>query len=656
MIRGAGSVRPPSSGRAHAADGPPSGNPHSPPSTNESTPQPMARQNPIRNVAIIAHVDHGKTTLVDGLLKQTGIFRANQQVDDCVLDSNDLERERGITILSKNTVVEYDETKINLIDTPGHADFGGEVERVLSMADGVLLLVDAAEGPMPQTRFVLGKAFDNHLTPIVVVNKIDKPDARPSEVVDEVLELFIDLDADEDALEFPVLFGSGRQGWVYKDLDQALAEPAEGEERNLRPLFETILEHIPEPEDDPEQHLRYRVTTLDWSDYVGRIAIGRVHQGRLKTGMRVMHVDHDGNRKEHPVRGLYTFQGLARKEVEEVEAGDICGIYGIEDLSIGDSLTSVEHVDPMPVIAIDEPTMSITLRVNDSPFAGRDGKYITSRNIRERLERELRTNVAMRVEPTDSPDAWIVSGRGVMHLGFLLETMRREGYEIAVGKPAVITREENGAQLEPIEKLVVDTPETASGKIIEILGERRAELVAMTPKGHFQRIEFTVPARGLIGVRNRVLNASAGEATINHNFLEYGEWRGPIQERPAGVLVSMAGGKSTFYSLNELRDRGSFFVEPATELYEGMVIGEHCKEGDLVVNLSREKKLTNIRSSTKESFVKLQPPRLFGIEEALEYIADDELVEITPTSVRLRKIVRNEKDRRRAERERATAS
>jgi GTP-binding protein len=462
----------------------------------------------------------------------------------------------------------------------------------------------------------------------------------------------LDLDADDDALDFPVLFGSGRQGWVRRD---PAGPPAQQDGENLQPLFETILEHIPEPEDDPEQHLRFRVTTLDWSDYVGRIAIGRVHQGRIRKGMRVAHVARNGKKSEHTIRGLYTFQGLARAEVDEVEAGDICGIYGIEELSIGDSLCDTDKVEPLTPIAIDEPTMSILLRVNDSPFAGREGKYITSRNLRERLDRELRTNVALRVDQTDSPDQWIVSGRGVMHLGFLLETMRREGYEMSVGKPSVIVREEDGQRLEPIERLIVDTPDTASGKIIEILGERRAELVAMTPKGTFQRIEFTVPSRGLIGVRNRILNASAGQATINHVFDHYGPWRGNIQERPCGVLVSMAGGKSTFYSINELRDRGTFFLEPATEIYEGMIVGEHCKDNDLVVNLSREKKLTNVRSSTKESFVKLIPPRLFGIEEALEYIADDELVEITPESVRLRKVMRNEKDRLRAKREKAGA-
>lgn len=603
----------------------------------------------IRNVAIIAHVDHGKTTLVDGLLRQTGLFRQNQQVDDCILDSNELERERGITILAKNTVVEYQGVKVNIIDTPGHADFGGEVERVLSMADGVLLLVDAAEGPMPQTRFVLGKAFQHGLVPIVVVNKVDKQDARCQEVVNEVFDLFIDLDCDEEALEFPVLFGSGRDGWVTEDIasiDQG------GEGRDLRPLFERILDHIPKPEDDPTGPLQFRVTTLDWSDYVGRIAIGRVHGGEMKMGGKLLHVDRDGKQKETSIRGIYRFEGLGRKECSSVPAGDLCAVYGIEEINIGDSLTSIEDPRPLPPVAIDEPTMSILLRVNDSPFAGRDGKFLTSRHLRERLERELRTNVALRVEQGETPDSFMLSGRGVMHLGFLLETMRREGFEFAVAKPKVIMHEEDGQKLEPIERLTVDAPEHAVGKVIEILGDRRAELVKMEPKGSFTRMEFTIPARGLIGVRNRILNASGGEATLHHVFDEYGLHRGSIAERSAGVLVSMAPGKATFHALDSLRDRGMFFVHPQTDIYEGMVVGEHCKENDLVVNLSREKKLTNIRSSTKESFVKLLPPRVFGVEEALEYVGEDELIEITPEHVRMRKQFLNEKDRKRA-RERA---
>ncbi|MGE0142285.1 MAG: translational GTPase TypA [Planctomycetota bacterium] len=600
---------------------------------------------PIRNVAIIAHVDHGKTTLVDALLKQTGIFRANQAVTECVLDSNDLERERGITILAKNTVVWYGDVKINLIDTPGHADFGGEVERVLSMADGVLLLVDAAEGPMPQTRFVLGKAFQHGLVPIVVVNKVDKADARPREVLNEVFDLFIDLDADESQLEFPVLFGSGRAGWMSKTwLDDKVVT------NDVRDLFEAIVSHIPAPTDRPEDPLRFRVTTLDWSDYVGRIAIGRVHRGTIHANDRVCKVSLNGSRREYTIRGLATFEGLARREVDAVEAGDLCAIWGIDEILIGESLTDPEVIEPLPIVAIDEPTMSVVVRINDSPFAGREGKFVTSRHIQDRLERELRTNVAMRVQPGESAESFIVSGRGVMHLGFLFETMRREGYEFSVGKPRVILREVDGEKHEPIEQLTIDCPDTATGRVIEILGERRAEMVKMERKGDYQRIEFTVPSRGLIGVRNRILNASGGEATMHHVFLEYGPWRGAIQERAAGVLVSMAVGKATFYSIDSLRDRGTFFVHPQTDVYEGMIVGEHCRDNDLVVNLSREKKLTNIRSSTKETFVKLIPPRVFGVEDALEYVGEDEYAEMTPKSVRLRKILLRETDRRREDR------
>ncbi|MEO0478245.1 MAG: translational GTPase TypA [Planctomycetota bacterium] len=600
---------------------------------------------PIRNLAIIAHVDHGKTTLVDAMLKQTGIFRDNQQVEECILDSNDLERERGITILAKNTVVHYEGVKVNLIDTPGHADFGGEVERVLSMADGIILLVDAAEGPMPQTRFVLGKAFEHGLVPLLVINKVDKSDARCQEVLNEVYDLFIDLDADDEQLEFPVLYGSGRDGWVTRTY-------AEDNEvgQDLRPLFDEVIKHVPAPTDDPAAPLQFRVTTLDWSDYVGRIGIGRVHRGTIKVGNRVTRVDKDGKQTEHTIRGLYSFDGLGRKEVDQVEAGDLCAIWGIEELFIGESLTDTETVEPLDFVAIDEPTMSILLRVNDSPFAGKDGKFITSRHLSDRLEKELRTNVALRVEQAGGPDAFQVSGRGVMHLGFLLETMRREGYEFSVGKPQVIYHEENGVTLEPIELLTIDTPQDASGKIIEILGERRAELESMEPKGTFQRIRFTVPARGLIGVRNRILNASGGEATMHHRFHEYAPHRGNIQSRNAGVLVSMAPGKATFYSLDALRDRGTFFVNPADEIYEGMVVGEHCKDNDLVVNLSKEKKLNNIRSSTKEAFVKLMPPRIFVVEDGLEYVGEDEYLEVTPNHVRLRKIHLREADRRRLDR------
>jgi GTP-binding protein len=606
----------------------------------------------IRNVAIIAHVDHGKTTLVDGLLRQTGTFRENQNLGECILDSNELEKERGITILAKNTEVLYGDTRINIIDTPGHADFGGEVERVLSMADGVLLLVDAAEGPMPQTRFVLQKAFHHKLKPIVVVNKVDKPEARPQEVVNEVFDLFIDLDADEAALEFPVFYGSGRQGWMTADLEEAKKGPVG---KNLKPLFEAIVQRIPAPIDDPEGPLQFRVTTLDWSDFVGRIAIGRVHRGTMKQGARVLHMARDGKQRETTVRGVYRFQGLGREETKAVEAGDLCGLYGIEDIGIGDTVADLEHPEAMPVIAIDEPTMSIVMRVNDSPFAGRDGKFLTSRHLRERLEKELRTNVALKVEPGDTPDSFLLSGRGVMHLGFLLETMRREGFEFAVAKPHVLYKEQDGEKLEPIEHLTIDAPAEATGKVIEIVGERKAELLKMDRKGTFTRLEFSVPARGLIGVRSRLLNATQGQATMHHVFQGYGPYRGHIEERTSGVLVSMAPGRATFYSLDGLRDRGQFFVPEGTEIYEGMVVGENCKENDLVVNLSREKKLTNVRSSTKESFVKLPPPRVFGVEDGLEYVGEDELVEMTPGSVRLRKQRLRESERKREDRQQRTS-
>jgi len=602
----------------------------------------------IRNVAIIAHVDHGKTTLVDGLLRQTGTFGDHESVGECILDSNELEKERGITILAKNTVVSYDGTRINIIDTPGHADFGGEVERVLSMADGVLLLVDAAEGPMPQTRFVLQKAFAHHLKPIVVVNKIDKADARAQAVVNEVFDLFIDLDADEEALEFPVFYGSGRQGWMTTDLEVAQAG---GEGQDLQTLFQAIVNHIPAPTDDPDEGLQFRVTTLDWSDYVGRIAIGRVHRGKIQQGERVMHLARSGKQREVNLRGVYAFRGLGRSETDTVEAGDLCGIYGIDDIEIGDTIACLNHPEAMPVIAIDEPTMSIVMRVNDSPFAGKDGgKFLTSRHLRERLEKELRVNVALRVEQGETADSFKLSGRGVMHLGFLLESMRREGYEFAVQKPTVLIKEVDGEKQEPIEYLTVDAPADNVGKVIEILGTRKAELLKMDRKGTFTRCEFTVPARGLIGVRSRLLNATGGQATMHHVFHGFGSYRGAIEERVCGVLVSMTNGTATFYSLNNLRDRGTFFIPDGAEIYEGMIVGEHAKDNDLVVNVVREKAKTNIRSSTKEAFVKLAPPREFNVEDALEYVADDELIEITANNVRLRKVHLRETDRKRPDR------
>jgi len=510
-----------------------------------------------------------------------------------------------------------------------------------------LLLVDAAEGPMPQTRFVLTKAFEHHLVPIVVINKVDKSDARCAEVLNEVYDLFIELDADEQALEFPVLYGSGRDGWVNTE------EGSKSE--TLKPLFQTILSHIPAPSDDPDGALQFRVTSLEWSDYVGRICVGRVHRGCLRVGDTVFRFDHDGNKTEVPIRGIYGFRGISRIEVEEVQAGDLCGVYGIDPIDIGDSLTDLEIAEPMEVIAIDEPTMSIVMRVNNSPFAGRDGKYVTSRHLRDRLDKELRTNVAMRIEQGDTADSFLISGRGVMHLGFLLENMRREGFEFAVGKPQVIFHEEEGKILEPIELLTIDCPDVTSGKIIEIIGDRRGELLSMEKKGSFQRIQFTIPARGLIGVRNRILNASGGEATLNHVFHEYNSHRGEIKGRSLGVLVSMSSGKATAYSLDALKDRGTFFTPSQTGIYEGMIVGENCKERDLVVNLSKEKAANNIRSATKETFTKLQSTKIFGLEDALEYVAEDELVEITPNTIRMRKRSLREKDRKKDSREKAKA-
>ena len=596
----------------------------------------------IRNIAIVAHVDHGKTTLVDGMLHQSGAFRDNQVVEDCFLDSNDLERERGITILAKNTVVWWNDVKINIIDTPGHADFGGEVERVLSMADGALLLVDAFEGPMPQTRFVLSKAFEHDLIPVIVVNKVDRPDARPREVTDEVFDLLIDLGADETVLDCPVIYASGRDAWASLEPDQAGTD--------LAPLFDSVLDHVPAPIDDPDGPLQFRVSTLDWSDFVGRIAVGRVHRGRVRRLDRAIRVGPNDRQSTVQIRGVYRWSGLQREECDEVAAGDICGIYGIESLGIGDSLTDLDVVEPLPRIAIDEPTISMAFRVNDSPLAGRDGKYVTSRQVEDRLMRELRSNVALRVERTESSEEFIVSGRGVMHLGILAETLRREQFEFAVGPPRVILHEEDGKTMEPIELLIVDTPEETVGKVIEFLGQRRAELVSTGSKGSYRHLEFSVPARGLIGARTRLLTLTQGRAILHHSFSEYGAWRGELKGRTAGVMVSAATGPSTGYAIEQLRDRGTFFLHPGADVYAGMVVGEHCKDNDIVVNLCRGKKLNNIRSSTKESFTKILAPRLLSLEEALEYAADDELVELTPATIRLRKRLLNEKDRKRADR------
>ncbi|MDZ4657096.1 MAG: translational GTPase TypA [Bythopirellula sp.] len=610
----------------------------------------------IRNVAIIAHVDHGKTTLVDKMLMQSGQYRNEDLAKlaggqhGLILDSNDLERERGITILSKNCAVRYTSTsgdnfRVNLIDTPGHADFGGEVERVLGMASGTLLLVDAYEGPMPQTRFVLQKSLMHGLRPIVVVNKVDRPDSRPMEVVNEVFDLLVEMDAPDEVLEFPVIFASARQGWATLDLN----EPSD----SLRPLFEAIVQHVPPPEvgleDGPG---RLQVTTLDYSDYVGRIAIGRVREGTFRRRQRVLVIDREGKQTEKQVAQLLGFDGLDRKEVDSVSAGDLCAIVGLEPIEIGDTVSDVSFPEALPPVTIDEPTLHMTFRVNDGPFTGREGKLLTSRQLGERLQRELRSNVALRVGPGPSQEQFRVSGRGLMHLGILIENMRREGFEICVGKPEVILRDIDGVRCEPIEQLVVDCPESCQSSVMSLLGDRRATLTKMTHRqgGGFVHLEFTVPARSLMGLRSRMLNATQGEAIMHHTFLGYEPVRGATPSRPMGVLLANETGMVTAYALDALYDRGDFFISPGDQVYEGQVVGEHCRAGDLVINVVKGKKLTNMRASGKDDNSQVRPVRVMSLETCLEYIEEDELVEVTPSSVRLRKIMLIEADRRRAAR------
>ncbi len=594
----------------------------------------------LRNIAIIAHVDHGKTTLVDKMLLQAGTFRENQQVQECVMDSNDLERERGITILAKNCSILYRGVKINIIDTPGHADFGGEVERVLRMADGCLLLVDAAEGPMPQTRFVLRKALENRLRPVVVINKIDRQDARPAEVLDEVLDLFISLGADEHQIGFPVIYAVGRQG--------ACRREAEGPLRDLQPLFESILATVPPPGGDPEAPLRMQIAAIDYNDFVGRIGVGRVFAGRIREGQEAAVCRLDGSVVRRRVSALFTFTGLGRERAETVEAGDIAAVAGIDDVDIGETVADPERPEAMDPIYVEEPTIRMIFGVNGGPFAGREGKFVTSRHLRERLVRETLSNVALRVEDTRDPAEFAVSGRGILHLGVLVETMRREGYEFVVGKPAPILREEGGRKLEPLERVVVDAPEESSGKVVEILGRRRGDLVRMDRRGDRMHMEFLVPSRGMIGVRTRILNATRGEGVMHTVFDAYGDFRGGIPGRSEGVQVCMAQGRATGYAIQELRDRGPCFCRPGDEVYPGQIVGEHCKEGDIVVNLTRQKKLTNIRAAGAERLETMAQPRTFSVEEALEYIETDELVEVTPGPVRLRKRVLDEKERKRS--------
>ena len=589
--------------------------------------------NPLRrNVAIVAHVDHGKTTLVDTMFQQAGVFRANERVAERAMDSNELERERGITILAKNTAVHYQDILINIVDTPGHADFGGEVERVLAMVDGVVLLVDAAEGPLPQTRYVLRKAFERGLPPIVVINKIDRADARPKEVLNEVYDLFIDLDATEDQIEFPVLYTSGRAGTATTDLDVA------GE--NLKPLFDAIVDHVPPPRGNVDAPFQMLVSNLDSSDYLGRIAIGRIFNGRVKINDPVVVMKLDGKAQETKVTKLYAFEGLKRIEIEAAGAGDIICLTGIEDITIGESITDPEHRLAIPPIAVDEPTVSMVFGVNTSPMAGRDGQYVTSRHLRERLQRELLGNVSLRVEDTDTPEQVKVLGRGELQLAILIEMMRREGYEVQVGRPEIVTKEIDGQKMEPIEELVIDVAEEFQGVVIATLGQRRGTMTRMVNHGSGRvRLEFRVPARGLIGFRSVFLTETKGTGIMNHLFAGWERWHGPIASRLTGALVADRAGVATAYAIANLQERGVMFIDPQTQVYEGMIVGENARQSDMDVNITKEKKQTNMRASSADEAIRLVPPHLMGLEQAIEFINDDELVEVTPKSIRLRKKV-----------------
>jgi GTP-binding protein len=591
---------------------------------------------PIRNVAIIAHVDHGKTTLVDALLKQAGTFREGEEVPDCVMDSNDLERERGITILSKNTAVRYKETLINIVDTPGHADFGGEVERVLGMVDGCLLIVDANEGPMPQTRFVLKKALEKGLRPIVFVNKIDRPRANPMIAVDKVLDLFIELGADDDQCEFPYLFGSGLSGFAKETLEE--------ESPDMQPLFDAILRHVPPPVGDPAKPLQLQVTTLDYSDYLGRIVIGKIHNGTIRVGQQAAIVTETGDIVKSKISKLMGFEGLKRIDIEEASAGNLVAVAGFANANIGETITDPNDPQALPLIKVDEPTLQMTFSVNDSPFAGQEGDFVTSRQLRDRLFRELETNVALRIEETDSPDKLLVSGRGELHLGILIETMRREGYEFQVSQPQVIFREVNGQPCEPYETLVLDVPEEAVGGCIERLGQRKGEMQDMQVGTNGRtNLEFVIPARGLIGFRGEFMRLTRGEGIMNHSFLEYRPMSGDIEARRNGVLISFEEGVATFYAMQNAEDRGSFFIKPGTKVYKGMILGEHNRPQDLELNVCKTKQLTNHRASGGEELVQLKEPVEMSLERALEYIGPDELLEVTPESIRLRKVAKAKK-------------
>lgn len=595
----------------------------------------------IRNIAIIAHVDHGKTTLVDKMLLAGHLFRDNQSTGELILDNNDLERERGITILSKNVSINYKGTKINIIDTPGHADFGGEVERVLNMADGCLLLVDAFEGPMPQTRFVLQKAIQMGLKPVVVVNKVDKPNCRPEEVNEMVFDLMFNLNATEDQLDFPTVYGSAKNNWMGPDPKT----PTD----NITYLLDTIIDTIPAPtqlEGDPQM----LITSLDFSNYVGRIAIGRVHRGTLREGMDVALCKKDGSVTKQRIKELHTFEGMGRKKVGEVSSGDICAIVGLEDFEIGDTISTIENPEPLPRIAIDEPTMSMTFTINDSPFFGKDGKYVTSRHIADRLERELDRNLALRVQRGENEDKWTVYGRGVLHLSILIETMRREGYELQVGQPQVIIKEIDGVKCEPVEALTINVPEEYSSRVIDMVTRRKGDILSMETQNDRVNIEFTIPSRGIIGLRNNILTATAGEAIMAHRFLEYQPWKGDIERRTNGSLIAMESGTAYAYAIDKLQDRGRFFIFPQDEVYAGQVVGENAKDNDIVVNVTKSKKLTNMRASGADDKAKIVPPVVFSLEEALEYIKEDEYVEVTPNHIRLRKIILDELERKRANR------
>lgn len=600
----------------------------------------IPRNEQIRNVAIIAHVDHGKTTLVDQIIKQAHILRDNEAFQTCLLDSNDLERERGITILSKNISIVYNGVKINVIDTPGHSDFGGQVERVLNLADGVLLLVDAAEGPMPQTRFVLDKALELNLKPVVVINKVDKPDARCDEVHNMVFDLFAELEANNDQLDFPVIYASGRDGWAVTDLN----DPRD----SIKPLMDAIVAHIPGPP-VKEGPVQMQATTLDYNDYVGRIGIGRVYRGSLDLKTPVCIIKRDGSVRNVQLKELQTFEGLGRVKTTSIPCGDLCAISGIVDIDIGDTIAHIEHPEALPLIALDEPTLSMAFRVNDSPFFGQDGKYVTSRHIRDRLLKETERDVALRVEESGG-DSFVVSGRGVLHLSILIETMRREGFELTIAQPRVIFRTHHGIKEEPIEILTVDVPDEYAGKAIELIGQRRGEMIRMDQLGLRKNMTFHIPTRGLIGLRSKMMTATAGEGIINHRFLHYAPYTGEINHRNNGVLISMANGKSVAFAIDALQLRGIFFIDPGEECYEGMIVGEHCLDKDLLVNAQKAKQLTNMRASGSDRAMKIAPAQKQSLEEALEYIKDDELVEVTPHNVRLRKRYLTDNERKRMKR------